>query len=115
MVRFADSSQVEDLADDMAASPARLRAGASRVVAKTTYDTEADMKVFCPVDTGTMLNSISSDVDELVGTVGPTVNYAPFVEDGTSRMSPQPFVRPAYDRNEPGFVQALADLTEDLL
>lgn len=44
------------------------------------------------VDTGTMLNSTTAD---RVGTntylVGPTVNYAPFVALGTSRVAARPF------------------------
>lgn len=115
MVLFADSSQVRRLADDMARSPARVRAGASRVVAKAAYDTEGDAKDFCPVDTGKLKNSIGATIRELVAVVGPTANYGGYVEDGTSRQSPQPYMRPAFDRREPLFVRALEQIAEDPL
>lgn len=50
-------------------------------------------------DTGRLRSSITSDlgVDEqgLVARVGSDVEYAPFVELGTSRMEARPFLRPA--------------------
>ena len=39
-----------------------------------------------------------------------TANYSAFVEYGTSRMAPRPFVGPAKERNEPGFVQAIGQI-----
>lgn len=53
-------------------------------------------KALCPVDTGNLRNSISHRV---VGTdevhIGTNVEYAPYVELGTSRMHARPFLRPA--------------------
>lgn len=56
------------------------------------------------VDTGNLVNSImselvsSSDTDALAN-VGTGVEYAEFLEFGTSRMEARPFMRPAYDEN----------------
>jgi hypothetical protein len=45
-----------------------------------------------------------------VGEVGPTVDYGMFVEAGTSRMGPQPYMRPAFDRRAPILEQILEQL-----
>lgn len=43
------------------------------------------------VDTGTMLNSTTSERIGKVYLIGPTVHYAPYVALGTSRMPARPF------------------------
>lgn len=88
---------------------------ASAVVRKVAFDTEADAKVLAPVDTGNLRNSITTAVtgDGLTAAVVATASYAPFVELGTSRMAPQPFMGPATDRNAPKFREAMAQLGGD--
>ena len=58
---------------------------------------EGYAKRACPVDTGRLRNSITHVVDE--GTrhviIGTNVEYAPYVELGTRRQKPQPFLKPA--------------------
>lgn len=51
----------------------------------------------CPVDAGRLCNSITHQVrpSEKSVYIGTNVEYAPYVELGTSRMDPQPFLRPA--------------------
>lgn len=63
---------------------------------------EADAKRRCPVDTGRLRASLTTDVERegkttFVLKVGTNVEYASFVEYGTSRMAAQPFLRPAVD------------------
>ena len=50
-----------------------------------------------PVDTGRLRNSITYEVrdDEQAVYIGTNVEYAPYVELGTSRMAARPFLRPA--------------------
>jgi HK97 gp10 family phage protein len=57
------------------------------------------------VDTGLLVNSIntelvSSNANEAWSQVGTGVVYAEFLEFGTSKMKPRPYMRPAYDNNE---------------
>lgn len=58
---------------------------------------EGYAKRACPVDTGRLRNSITHIVDE--GTrhvaIGTNVEYAPYVELGTTRQKPQPYLKPA--------------------
>lgn len=58
---------------------------------------EGYAKKACPVDTGRLRNSITNQVrpSEKSVYIGTNVEYAPYVELGTSRMKPQPFLRPA--------------------
>lgn len=51
----------------------------------------------CPVDTGNLRGSITHAVDagDNAVYIGTNVEYAPYVELGTSRQEAQPFLRPA--------------------
>lgn len=111
----SDFGELRKLGRDIAKAPAKVQRSAERVVAKTAADIEADGKRFAPVDTGALVNSISSDVDGLSAEIGPTVDYAPYVEDGTSRMAPQPFMGRAADRRIPKFEQAMEKIAEKVL
>ncbi len=58
---------------------------------------EGYAKMKCPVDTGNLRNSITHTVraDEQATYVGTNVEYAAYVEMGTSRMKAQPYLKPA--------------------
>lgn len=79
---------------------------------------QADAKRAAPVDTGALRNSISTSVTRHGGSVtaevGPTVHYGGFVELGTSRRAPRPYVGPAFDRHAPEFVEALRTLAREI-
>lgn len=49
----------------------------------------------CPVDTGRLRNSITHVHDEGKVYLGTNVEYAPYIEFGTSRQDPRPFLTPA--------------------
>ena len=51
----------------------------------------------CPVDTGNLRGSITHEVDtdDNAVYIGTNVEYAPYVELGTSRQEAQPFLGPA--------------------
>jgi HK97 gp10 family phage protein len=108
-----DASEVRTLAIDLSAAPARIQRRASTAIRKTAHDIEADAKIFAPVDTGNLRNSISSDIHELSAVIGPTANYGGYVELGTSRMSPEPYMRPAFDRRAPLLERALGQAAEE--
>lgn len=85
-----------------------------------------EAKALCPVDTGALRDSIAITLDTsgktIVGRVGPSMDYAEYVEYGTGKkgdpdapyghvmtwpgQSPQPYMRPAFD----GAKQPVLDL-----
>ena len=58
---------------------------------------EGYAKMLCPVDTGNLRNSITHEVDvaDKKAYIGTNVEYAAYVEYGTSRMRAQPYLKPA--------------------
>lgn len=58
---------------------------------------EGYAKMLCPVDTGRLRNSITHTVDvaERKAIIGTNVEYAAYVEMGTSRTKAQPYLQPA--------------------
>lgn len=105
-----DAAPVRAMGADLARAGVGAQLKATQVVAKAAHDVEATAKTLAPVDTGALRNSISTSLRGASAEVGPTVNYAPYVEFGTSRMAPQPYMGPAADRVEPGFVAAMEQL-----
>lgn len=114
-----DASELNALAATLSGAGARAGRYVSAVVRKTAADIERDAKVFAPVDTGNLRNSIGVDLHgdgrspAISAEIGPTANYGAFVEFGTSRMAPQAYMGPAFDRHSGQFsdaMQAVADL-----
>lgn len=56
---------------------------------------ETHAKEACPVDTGRLRNSISHAIDGHDAYIGTNVEYAAYVELGTTRMKPRPYLGPA--------------------
>lgn len=110
-----DTSQMNQLAVDLERAPAKVTLASSRAIRKTAYDTEASAKAFCPVDTGHLRASISTSATGLYAEVGPTAEYAEYVEDGTSKMAPRAYMGPAFDRHAGQLVTALEIIAGDIL
>ena len=79
-----------------------------------------DAKDFVPVDTGALQKSIRVEkkkkLEVLIiagggGVINPKtgreVDYAGYVEFGTSRMSPQPYMQPALEKNRDTIIQII--------
>jgi HK97 gp10 family phage protein len=110
-----DVSELRKLSADLGKAGPKATALASVAVRKTALDIEADAKTLAPVDTGNLRNSIGSDIQELSAEVGPTASYSAYLEYGTSKMSAQPFMGPAFERRAPGLEQVLGKIAEGIL
>jgi HK97 gp10 family phage protein len=62
-------------------------------------------------DTGRLVNSIvtSYDIEQLSGTVQAGTEYAPYLEYGTAKMAPRPFMRPALMSSARGILEEIAN------
>jgi HK97 gp10 family phage protein len=71
-------------------------------------DCEGNAKQRCPVDTGRLRSSIAyTKINQLSCRVGTNVKYAPYVEFGTYKMHPQPYLFPAYLAAKQGLLTEL--------
>ena len=110
----ADSNELRKFGADLAESGLKAHNRAVQVVQKVAADVTADAKSFAPVYTGNLKNSIGYDLfnkgGEVGAEIGPTASYAIHQEFGTSRMAPQPFLNPAFDRHIGNFERAMGKL-----
>jgi HK97 gp10 family phage protein len=104
-----DVSEVMAFARDIEQNANRVPARAKVAVQKVGHDTLAVMQAGTPVDTGNLKNSESVDFtgDGLGFEAGPTAEYGVYVEEGTSRMSAEPYAGPAADQTFPLLEDAL--------
>ncbi|MDW0112158.1 HK97 gp10 family phage protein [Sporosarcina saromensis] len=91
--------------------PAKLNDEAKKAIHTRTLEMEANAKSLSPIDTGHLRRSLNSTFSDegssTVGEVSTVVEYAPFVEFGTSKQAAQPFLTPS-------FVNASKNLEADL-
>ena len=112
-----DASEIYQVAAAIDKAGPRTGRLAQMAIRKTAKDIEASAKNRVPVDTGNLKGSIgTSDLRGVAQSgglsveIGPTANYGGFVEYGTSRMAPQPYMGPAADIHFPIFEQVIAQL-----
>lgn len=113
------SDELANLAADLRTAGEKAQNMAADAIAKTAADISNDAKVFAPVRTGNLRASIGYDVTEDTGGVsaeiGPTVDYATYLEHGTSTMAPRKFLGPAFDRRTPYLEQALRSIGGEVI
>ena len=113
------SAEFELIAQNLNHASREVMPKAREAMKKALGDIATGAKNRAPVDTGALRNSITTQTqgnrDYARGEVGPTVNYGGYVERGTSRMSAQPYLRPATDAVLPGYEQALGQITDGIL
>lgn len=84
---------------------------------KATVDAKDEVvsvaKQNAPVDTGTLRDSIEgtvrTDGGDIILVVGSPVEYAVYVEFGTSKMEAQPYLRPALEEVEKDYRGKIVD------
>jgi HK97 gp10 family phage protein len=110
-----DVSELRDLERDLEKGAAKVEELAPLVVKKSALDIEADAKINSPVDTGLLMNSISSTIEGLSAEIGPDTEYEEYVEHGTSKMVAQPYMLPAFEKHAPQFEDAMGKVAEKIL
>ena len=109
------------LSYDLKRASGRVGQLASAVIRKAALDVQREAQRLAPVDTGTLRASIGIDVlgdgraAAMSAVIGPSVHYGPYLEFGTRRMPPQPYMGPAADRVLPAFEEAMAQIVDRAL
>lgn len=110
-----DAAQVAGLAADLAGAGPKASRYADQAIRKAGMDVQRQAQAACPVRTGNLRSSISTTTGWMWAEVGPTASYGAYVELGTSRMRPQPYMQPAADQVLPQLDQALAQIGGQVL
>lgn len=113
-----EATEIRALARTLDLTQKGVRQKASAIVRKATFAIERGSKLRAPVDTGNLRNSISTSLTgvgstatgPIIGEVGPEASYGGFVEFGTWKMAPQPYLGPAFDELEATFNAAFDEL-----
>jgi HK97 gp10 family phage protein len=75
---------------------------------------EGYAKRLCPVDTGRLRGSIThTQMDEDTEVIGTNVEYAPYVELGTTRTRAQPYLRPAISDHVDQYARIIKKVMKD--
>lgn len=101
----------EQLGQAMIAIGMTAESNAKQEITKAVYDTPESKSGY--VRTGRLRNSISYgvDTDEPAVYIGSNVEYAPYVELGTSKMMARPFLKPAVEN----YAREYKDLLEQAM
>ncbi|QKW15379.1 HK97-gp10 family putative phage morphogenesis protein [Verrucosispora sp. NA02020] len=119
-IRVEGGGELTVIAAQLRTKRASIGREGSQVVRRSALAGEAAAKAFAPVLTGHLKSSIghefsgSAATGVMDGEWGAEARYAKWVEGGTSRMAPQPFVGPSLDAVTPGFLQAVEAISDPL-
>lgn len=87
--------EIEITADNTAEIIALAKDAVRVALEAVGLQAEGYAKRYAPVDTGRLRNSITHTTDDDSAYVGTNVEYAPYVEYGTSKTKQQAFIKPA--------------------
>lgn len=107
-----ETQEIRRLARDVEAAVPEARKMVRDTVRKGAFEIQKRGRVNSPYRTGNLRNSIEvdfigSNADLAQAEIGPFANYGAFVELGTERQAPQPYMGPAFDAVEPSIIAAL--------
>jgi len=111
-----DTTELRVLEQDVAVASVAAEKQVRDTVRKGAFEIQARGRVLCPVRTGHLRNSISvdfrgSNMHLAQAEIGPEANYGAFVELGTERQAPQPYMGPAFDAVEPSIIAGLESIS----
>lgn len=93
------------LTDNSGQALSAIDAAVSRALEIIGGTAETNAKQLAPVRSGNLRNSITHQVDdaEKAAVIGTNVEYAPYVELGTRKQKPKPYLRPAIEDHIPEY------------
>lgn len=89
-------------------------AKAGIALAEATNKVSETAKSTAPRQTGALSGSITPSVSGTVGEVTAGIRYAGFVEYGTYKDAPQPYMGPALDAVAPSFIADMQSIAADV-
>ena len=101
---------VKDFSKDVKSAYEQARERSLEIIGLTA---EGYAKKTVPTQHGRLKNSITHAVDGKDVIIGTNVEYAPYLEFGTTRMKPRPFMVPAIERNREWIKNKLAAVVKD--
>jgi HK97 gp10 family phage protein len=110
-----DLGGLNDLLSNLSEIEQSKKDEVSQIVKETAFKIQAGAKQFSPVDTGNLKRNIKVEIsaDEMsakVGTKSEDVEYAHYVEFGTSKAPAQPFLHPAAEEEYPEYIKRLKEV-----
>lgn len=101
----------DKLIEQFRANPSKLNSQAGSIINQTALRVEKKAADLAPVDTGYMKQHIQADTDGRLGAkVVASADYSVYVEFGTRKSVPQPFMRPALMSEQDMLMQKLTNL-----
>lgn len=88
-------SEVEVITDKTDSIKNDISQAVQRALKEIGLTAETYAKLNAPVDTGRLRSSITHAIDESNAYIGTNVEYAKYVELGTTKQKPQPYLKPA--------------------
>jgi len=85
------------------------------IITSGAFDIDRDAKKGAPVITTRLRSSIHPEFQRngLGALVGTDVEYAAFVEFGTSKQEAQPYLRPAFEKHNPRIVKDIIKILRE--
>lgn len=106
-IKFEVDSKVPDVL-------AETKKAKKRCLVKIGLVAERYAKKIAPVQTGRLRGSITHTHDDESAYIGTNVEYAPYVELGTSRRTAKPYLKPAVQNNKDVFKKIIDEEFADL-
>ncbi len=87
----------------------RIEGSLGEIIAAGAEAVSQSAKSMCPVDTGALRDSIGVSMEGNRAEISANTDYAAYVEFGTSKMAPQPYLVPSLIGNSGAVTSAMAD------
>lgn len=102
---------VDELIAKINKQPVAIKLEAGKIIQTTALSVEKTASSLAPVDTGYLRQHIKSrKINDLSAEVVSSAEYSIYLEMGTRKMAPKPFMRPAVKQEETKLYQKLSNL-----